>query len=315
MMRKNVISQATVLLLFVALITVETAATDAALERKIDSLFVIASSGEVKYRDLVEPAQDSIAALGIDAVPILVDKLTTKSARERWTIIWILQKIGSEAVPYLVTALKRSDGLVVQRVCWALGDIGDTAAVQPLIDVTGHSRWQVRDQAIGALGKIGDQRGSEAAVEALGDTIGQVRKAAVVACGKLTVARSVASLVHLLGDSFYGVRLAAAEALLKMDTVDVMAVLGDSLASDNDFVGDLGCRLLGEIGTDEALELLLGQTLSDDPDRRAHAATAIIKADPLDNCGYHRMLTDRETDRFTRLKIQSTRRAVSDVDQ
>ena len=73
------------------------AAADTELERKVDSLFVIASSGEVKYRDMVEPAKDSIAAIGADAVPILVDKFTTKSARERWTIIKILEKIGSPA--------------------------------------------------------------------------------------------------------------------------------------------------------------------------------------------------------------------------
>ena len=51
------------------------AAAETELKRKVDSLFVIASSGEVKYRDMVEPAKDSIAAIGADAVPILVDKL------------------------------------------------------------------------------------------------------------------------------------------------------------------------------------------------------------------------------------------------
>jgi HEAT repeat protein len=281
------------------------ASQDTELKRKIDSLFVIASSGELKYRDMTEPAMDSIAAFGAEAVPILIDKFTTKSARERWTVIWILQRIGSPAVPYLVNALKRPDGLVVQRVCWALGDIGDTAAVEPLIGVTTHSRWQVREQAVGALGKIGDRRGQQAVMSALNDPIGQVRKAAAVSCGKLQVEQSIEQLVHMLGDDFYGARLAAVEALLKLDTDKVVTTLADSLNSANELVGDLGCYLLGQFGTDAALDLLMSQTGSADPDRRAHAAIALIKADPDDNCGYHQLLLERETDRLNRLKIKS----------
>jgi len=309
---KYVIPAAACCLLLLTVMT-SLAAADTKLKRKVDSLFVIASSGEVKYRDMVEPAKDSIAAIGVDAVPILVNKFTTKSARERLTIIKILEKIGSPAVPYLVTALKRPDGLVVQRVCWALGDIGDTAAVKPLINVTCHPRWQVRDQAVGALGKIGDRRADEAAVIALRDPIGQVRKAAVVTCGKLTVENSIEQLVHVLGDEFYGARLAAAEALLKMDTGKVLAVLADSIESENSFVGNLGCYILGEFGTDEAIELLMTQTESSDSDRRGHAAIAIIKADTQDNCGYHQLLIDRETDRLNRLKIESARSSAQDV--
>ena len=309
---KYVIPSAACCLLLLTVMT-SLAAADTELKRKVDSLFVIASSGEVKYRDMVEPAKDSIAAIGTDAVPILVDKFTTKSARERWTIIKILEKIGSPAVPYLVTALKRPNGLVVQRVCWALGDIADTAAVDPLIGVTGHSRWQVRDQAVGALGKIGDRRADEAAVVALRDPIGQVRKAAVVSCGKLIVEGSIEQLLHILGDEFYGARLAAAEALLKMDTGKVMAALADSMESVNDFVGNLGCHILGQFGTDEAIELLMTQTESSDSDRRAHAAVAVIKADPQDNCGYHQLLIDRETDRLNRLKIESARSSAQDA--
>ncbi|MCK4460786.1 MAG: HEAT repeat domain-containing protein, partial [candidate division Zixibacteria bacterium] len=105
------------------------------VHKKFDSLFIIASSGGVQFREMVEPAKDSIAAMGEDVVPWLIDKFTTKSARDRWTIIHVLKRIGSPAVPYLVRALKRSDGLVVQRVCWALGDIADSAAVDPLVEV------------------------------------------------------------------------------------------------------------------------------------------------------------------------------------
>ena len=281
------------------------------LKEKLDSLFVIASTGDVRFSEMVEPAKDSIAAMGEQVVPHLVDKFITKSARERWTIIHILQRIGTPAVPYLVEALTRTDGLVVQRVCWALGDVGDSSAVEPLVAVCLHDRWQVRDQAVGALGKIGDMRAADAVHSALDDSVGQVRKAAAVACGKLGIGRAVQRLVHVLGDDFYGARLTAAESLVKLDTPIVTGVLADSLDSPNRLVGDLACSVLGQYGTDEALTILMSQAESTDPERRAHAAVAVIAADPDDTCGYHELLFEREQDSLVLLKMKSALSAAS----
>ena len=169
----------------IVLLSATPVSSQSALKRKIDSFFKVASSAELKVRDQVEPAKDSIAAIGADAVPILVDKLDTKSARERMVVIQILKRIGSPAVPHLVRSLKNPDGLIVQRVCWALGDIGDSSAVDPLIEVTAHRRWQVRDEDFGALGDIGVMRSYDAVLVGFDDPIGQVRKAAVVAVGKI----------------------------------------------------------------------------------------------------------------------------------
>jgi HEAT repeat protein len=144
---------------------------------------------------------------------------------------------------------------------------------------------------------------------ALNDSIGQVRKSAAVSCGKLTIEKSIGLLMHALGDPFYGARLSAVDALLGMDTAKVIAELTDSLNSENDLVGDLGCYILGEFGTNEAIDLLMTQTGSPEPDRRAHAAEAVIKADPNNNCGYHSALLDLEPDRLNRVKMRSALRA------
>jgi len=287
-------------------------AQDAGLKAKFDSLFILASSGEVYFRDSVEPAKDSIAALGEDVVPLLIDKFTTKSARERWSVIHILKRIGSPAVPYLVRALNRPDGLVVQRVCWALGDIKDSTAVTALKEVSGHKRWQVRDQAIGALGKIGHTDGAPSVLAGLTDTIGQVRKAAAVSCGKLAIEESTEQLVHLLGDDFYGARMSAMHSLLNLDTAQVVAVLADSMQSANDFVGDLACQILGKFGNETAMDLLFQEATSESPDRRAHAAVALIVGDPENQCGYHDLLFERETDPVVLLKMKSAVQANED---
>lgn len=300
---KNVIAICSFLLVLATVIPSTHAQTP--LDRQIDSLFVIASSGEVKYRDMVEPAIEEIAALGRPAVPRLIDKFTTKSARERLTIINILKKIGSPAVPDLVAALNRTDPLVVQRVCWALGDIKDSTAVPGLIAVSGHDSWQVRDQAIGALGKIGDNRADRTVVAALDDSVSQVRKSASVAVGRLGINDAAAKLVSHLGDSFYGARLTALESLLELDTAVVYGVLADSIHSTDTLVGDLACDALGRIGTDFAIEHLRWQTRSDRPARRARAAIALINSDPYNRCGYHNELVAGETDPIVLLQILS----------
>ncbi|MBN1213542.1 MAG: HEAT repeat domain-containing protein [candidate division Zixibacteria bacterium] len=310
---KNVILKTGGPALLVTLILAVTVGASENVKKKVDSLFKIASSASVLYTNLVEPAKDSLAALGAPAVPYLIDKFTTKSARERWAIIHILQRIGSPAVPDLVEALNRPDGNVVSRVCWALGDIKDTSSVMPLIGVSKHQRWQVRDQVVGALGKISDHRAAGTVLTALDDTIPEVRKSAAVSCGKLLLRDGLKKLTSLLGDEFYGVRMTALDALMKMDTTAVIATLRDSINSDNEMLGNLACRILGRYGTDEALEILLEQTGSKNTNRRAHAAVAIISADPDDNCCFRRLFYKYEKDRLVRLKMESALKAAQDV--
>ena len=276
-----------------------------ALQKQVDSLFVIASSGELKYRDLVDPAIEKIAELGAPAVPLLVDKLDTKSARERLTLINILKKIGSDAVPYLITSLKNPNDLIVQRVCWALGDIKDSSAVQPLIGVINHPRWHVRDQAIGALGGIGDKIADDAVITGFADEIGQVRKAAAVSAGKLKILESLSLLIHQLGDEFYGARMSAFESILKFDTTFVIEKLADSITSQNNFVSSLSCELLGRIATDRAIDVLYDHIDSPNLYLREKASLALTAADPKDLCGFRNVILQNVTDRLSLLKIES----------
>ena len=285
------------------------------LQQQVDSIFVIASSGEVKYLDLVQPAIDELVGMGEQVVPILIEKLTTKSARERLTIIQIFKEIGSPTLPYLIPALSRPEDIVVSRVCWALGDVGDAAAVSALVEVTGHRSWQVRENAIDALGKLKDNSADEPILSALQDSIGQVRKAAVVALGRLKADDAVRPMVSVLGDSFYGARLSAMEALLKLDTAATIIALSDSMISANHLVGDLGCRVLGSIGTDEARDVLLKQAAVGDARRRVSAAVAVVKSDPLDHCGFQQQLLAAESDRLNLIKIQSAISSVGNESQ
>lgn len=292
-----------------SLAAAQTASDSTALNKKIDSLFVIASSGELRYRDKVEPAIESIAEIGVPAVPHLIDKFTTHSARERLTIINILKKIGSPAVPELVLSLSRPEWLVVKRICWALGDIKDESAVQPLAQVANHSNWQVREYCIGALGKIGSENGLNTVLNAFKDSVGQVRKAAAYASGEIKNSGAIPALVNSLGDEFYGARFGAMEALLNLDTIEVISELSDSLETAVGIKANLICQTLGRIGNERAMTTLYKTFDNGTTENSIYAAITIANVDPDDLYGYRSEIKNKINDRLALIKIESAGKA------
>jgi hypothetical protein len=282
------------LLLGTSLFSAETAIAPE-ITKKVDSLFVIASSGLIKYTRMVQPAIDSIAALGAAAVPRLIEKYDTQDARERLTINNTLVKIGKPAVPYLLDALSLDNAEQVARICSTLGEIKDSSAVNGLQKISSHPDWRVRSEATGALGKIGDRRGDRTILNMLLDTVETVRKSAAVSAGNLAVTEALPLLVHMLGDSFYGARLCASEALAKFGT-GAIGPIADSLDSADTLVGDLGCITLGMIGDDSSAVILETQLQSPMPLRRALASEAILRSNSAIGCGYIELLRPTETD-------------------
>jgi len=74
-------------------------------------------------------------------------------------IVALGESKSSSAVPELIAALKSEDGNARRLAASALGKIGDSQAVQPLIDLlVTEIKPQVRQYAVKALGSIGDPR-------------------------------------------------------------------------------------------------------------------------------------------------------------
>jgi len=289
-----------ILIIATAILTVISPATAAgrtlsAIDKKIDSLFILASSGMIMHRDMVQPAIDSIVALGADAVPRLVEKYDTQSARERHTIDDILVKIGSPAVPYLIESLALDNPEQLSRICYSLGRIQDTSAVPALLGIADHDDWQVRSGCVGALGRIGDNRADKTVIGLLVDEAETVRKSAAVSAGKLLPEAALPLLVHMLGDNFYGARHCASEALVKFGAQAIKPIV-DSLDSDNPMLGNLGCTTLGMIGGEAAAFGVARQLEADSPLRRALAVEAIFASESSLACGLVELLAESETD-------------------
>lgn len=80
----------------------------------------------------------------------------------------------------------------------------------------GNDDWQVRKSAAAALGDLGDTKAVELLIDALGDKCSDVLTAAADALAKLSDARAVNPLIMILCDESPDVRSAAATALNKL---------------------------------------------------------------------------------------------------
>jgi HEAT repeat protein len=104
----------------------------------------------------------------------------------RLTAASALGTIGdTRAVEPLIAALDDEQG-VSEVAALALGEIGDPRAVEPLTNSLGDDNWEVRSSAAKALGKIGDDRAVDPLVNLLGDKNENVRWHTVQALEEIT---------------------------------------------------------------------------------------------------------------------------------
>lgn len=115
-------------------------------------------------------------------------------------------EIGEPAVEALITVLEDRDRLACRDAAWALGEIGDARAVQPLVKALGYKHYPhfpfetafIRQNIVLALGKIGDAQAVEALISALEDDWFVVRRNAVIALGLIGDTRATEPLIRTL---------------------------------------------------------------------------------------------------------------------
>jgi hypothetical protein len=103
---------------------------------------------------------------------------------------------------------KIGDKRAVEPLIVALEDYSCTSAIEPLIAVFGERVFRGRDSCVRiaaawALGEIGDERAVEPLISALGDKISDVREAAASALGKIGD-KAIPALVFHLQDWYTG---------------------------------------------------------------------------------------------------------------
>jgi HEAT repeat protein len=123
--------------------------------------------------------------------------------------------IGSPAVDPLIAALASSDRQVRRAAARILGEIGDPAAVAPLIRALRDPYTTMRTVAGTALVKIG-LPAVEPLIAVLEDADLRVREGAAVSLGKIGDARAVDPLIAMLEDADVRVRSTATDALQRL---------------------------------------------------------------------------------------------------
>lgn len=190
--------------------------TEDSLAAKVDDLFMKASSGEVQFRDLVEPAKKELIEMGEKAVPQMITKLKTEDARERQTVEAIFKEIGDPAVPYLIEALNTDNLYQLRLASSCLGKIGNDRATEHLLKLFSYTEHTVRSSAVTAVGDIGDTTAVEEVIAMLGDKAETVRKSAAVSLGKIGQPSAIETLIKALDDPHFSVRYSAAGSLVKI---------------------------------------------------------------------------------------------------
>ncbi len=196
------------------------------IEDKVDSLFMLASTPEAKYQNLVDPAREELGKMGEVAVQRLIDKIGTTDARERQALSNIFSRIGSVAVPYLVDVLTAENKDSLENSARSLGEIGDKQATPALIRLFSNPAHSVRATAATSVGQCKDSSAVRNLISLLADPKYPVRKSAAVAIGKIGHEDAAPWLIKSLGDPHFSVRMTAMEALVQIGQGAGDALLG-----------------------------------------------------------------------------------------
>lgn len=154
----------------------------------------------------------------------------------------------------LIKALRyQKDEGVRRAAAWALGQVGDMRAVNPLIAAFKDKDYYVREAAARALRQIRDTQAVEPLMAALKNEDSNVREAAVealVGIGHGAVER----LVTALTDEDWSVRKTAIEALVQIGDARAVELLIAALEDRNWWDA---AKALGKIGDPRAVEPLI----------------------------------------------------------
>jgi len=274
------------------------------IDDKVDDLFLKASSGEIRYQDLVQPSKDELIEMGIDAVPRLVAKLSSEDARERHTLVDIFRGIGAPAVPALIEALNTDNLYTLRNALRCLGEIGERDATESLLRYFTNEHHSVRSAAVTAVGRCHDSSAVDPCVSLLSDSIESVRKSAAVALGRIEDASATEPLIRTLDDVHFSVRMSAARSLTSIGDPACRALL-DKYDSLSMMSRSLAFEVWANSAYSQAAEILLSETYSTDPHVRGFAIVSLAAVSDEKARGRIEKLLETETDLFVLSRLSA----------
>ncbi|MGD2176521.1 MAG: HEAT repeat domain-containing protein [Anaerolineae bacterium] len=257
-------------------------------------------------RDVHREAITALGGIGEPALDPLIAVLVTRSGEVPMRAARAITLLGGPAVPALVTALVSETGEVREGAAMALAEIG-APAVEPLVATAQSESPEMRRGAVAALGRIGDLESVRRIVAALGDPEEMVHREAAntliciggpavpviveaLVSGNRRVSERAAGVLAEIGDPSVdglfealrgdrrALRWAAAKVLGRIGARDQSVVprLGDVLNDRRSEVPQSAVRALAEIGSDDAIDVLVGALDAEEEALRGEAANALV---------------------------------------
>ena len=206
-----------------------------------------------------DQAAEALREVGVEAAPLLLNLLDDENWEQRRGAAWALGILGDKAaVPGLVEALRDADMLVRKEAVVALQTIGDEQAVPSLCATLRDVDWRVRKSVVDALVSFGGAS-VNCLSEGLNDPDGDIRQASARALAQVGDERILPLLLQVSYDRNVEVRAAVVEALGRVGGPGAVTRLTESLSDTarskwhDKPVCELAIDGLQQIGTAEAL--------------------------------------------------------------
>lgn len=247
---------------------------DTGNEQTIEELLELLKDRKWRIR---EDAVDALIRRGKDAVVPLLHALE-EGHRNRFDIAQALGGIGdSRAVEPLIQELDTANFFVTQAAAKALGNIGDSRAIAPLIDVfrmrwddtEAITTWQTAAFALAAFGRPA----LLPLLSALDDEDENVRLWSTEALGKLVDPDAIDPLIHMLQDKRPIVRAHAVVALGNIGDSRAMDALTSLLQDEDGYVRHRVLYAISQIGGPALFDVLVRGLR--DPEARVRRAAVV----------------------------------------
>ena len=127
----------------------------------VDDYFLMAASGEPRFRDWHQAGLDTLIARGASVAPALIARFDTDVARERHTLKDVFKGVGAPMLPALRAVLREGEPAYWRQAAWCLEEIREPAAFDELLGLLDAPR-DFRD-AVSALAALARLEGLGAA--------------------------------------------------------------------------------------------------------------------------------------------------------
>jgi HEAT repeat protein len=219
------------------------------------------------------------------------------------------------AVPALVGLFDDPSGEVRAEAAYALGKVG-SVGVDALLERAGDEDADVRKAVLAGLGSSGHERAFDVILSALDDEDTYVRMYAIEALGELGDHRAVDHLIRAWADTRQN-GLVVKEALAQLGGDEIVArlrrILLEHSADDGMMASYYAARVLAEIGSEEAIGILMSALGTPDEGISDDAAGALEEARPAELAEMVPKLLGSEFDRMRRAGLRGLTDSVDDA--